>query len=106
MDESPNVMDVDDVAGNDEIVVVELVNLLSTHGCFTAPSCLIRSTRLSGPAAEAPDNQRRSKKRSDIRIVKMRVCLFFFFSVFFYQNEGERRKVKKRNEGMMMVWGL
>lgn len=41
MDESPNVMDVDDVTGNDEIVVVELVNLLSIHGCLTAPSCLI-----------------------------------------------------------------
>lgn len=81
MDESPNVMDVDDVTGNDEIVVVELVNLLSIHGCLTAPSCLIRSTRLSGPAAEAPDNQRKSKKRSDIRIMRDE-NLFFSFRFF------------------------
>lgn len=41
MDESPSVMVVDDVAGSDEVVVVELVNLLSTHACFVAPLCLI-----------------------------------------------------------------
>lgn len=40
LDESPNAKDVDDCAGSDEAVVVELVNLLRTHGCFPAPSCL------------------------------------------------------------------
>ncbi|KAK5625118.1 hypothetical protein RRF57_000834 [Xylaria bambusicola] len=37
IDESPNVTGVDDCAG-DETVVVELVNLLSTHGCLCRPS--------------------------------------------------------------------
>lgn len=88
------------------IMLIDGLLLIMTGRNHDSLTETYRSTRLSGPAAEAPDNQRRSKKRSDIRIVKMRVCLFFFFSVFFYQNEGERRKVKKRNEGMMMVWGL
>lgn len=76
IDESTNVTDVDDSAGGDEIVAVELVNLLSAHGGRTTPSCLILSPRLSGPAADTPDSQRRSKKRNDIRIWK--IILVFF----------------------------
>lgn len=87
LDESPNAKDVDDCAGNDEAVVVELVNLLSTHGCLATPSCLALSPRLSGPAAEVPANQRRSKKKSEIRILKKKDWLF---------SQGRREQKEKK----------
>lgn len=62
---SPTVVDVDDCV-SDEAVTVELVTLLSTHGCFTTSSRRI----LHAVSQDSQSFMRKSQKRMSVLLIR------------------------------------